>query len=133
MDDRLPTVQGGININRGGTNSGVNEWALTSFLSRLTYNFKGKYLLTAAIRTDGSSRFGSENRWGTFPSVSAGWVISDESFMQEMPKISFVKLRTSYGITGNNNIGNYTQYARIINVDGCGRVARQEPACAIGT
>ena len=114
-DDRLPTIQGGININRGGTNSGVEEWALTSFLSRLTYNFKGKYLLTAAIRTDGSSRFGSDNRWGTFPSVSAGWVISDEGFMQSAPKISFLKLRTSYGITGNNNIGNYTQYARINN------------------
>ena len=114
-DDRLPTIQGGININRNGTNSGVEEWALTSFLSRLTYNFKGKYLLTAAIRTDGSSRFGADNRWGTFPSVSAGWVISDESFMQNLPKVSFLKLRGSYGITGNNNIGNYTQYARINN------------------
>ncbi|GHB57262.1 SusC/RagA family TonB-linked outer membrane protein [Persicitalea jodogahamensis] len=114
-DDRLPTVQGGININRGGTNSGVQEWSLSSFLSRLTYNYKGKYLLTAAIRTDGSSRFGADNRWGTFPSVSAGWVISDENFMQEMPKVSFLKLRASYGITGNNNIGNYTQYARINN------------------
>ncbi len=114
-DDRLPTVQGGININRAGTNSGVEEWALTSFLSRLTYNFKGKYLLTAAIRTDGSSRFGTDNRWGTFPSVSAGWVLSDENFMQQIPTVSFLKFRTSYGITGNNNIGNYTQYARINN------------------
>ena len=114
-DDRLPTVQGAINVNRGGTNSGVNEWSLTSFLSRLTYNFKGKYLFTAAIRTDGSSRFGSANRWGTFPSVSLGWVVSDESFMQELPKISFLKIRSSLGITGNNNIGNYTQYALINN------------------
>ncbi len=114
-DDRLPTVQGAINVNRGGTNSGVDEWSLTSFLSRFTYNYKGKYLLTASIRTDGSSRFGSENRWGTFPSVSAGWVISDESFMQSIPKVSFAKLRTSFGITGNNNIGNYTQYALINN------------------
>ncbi len=114
-DDRLPTVQGGINISRGGTNSGVQEWALTSFLSRLTYNFKGKYLLTAAIRTDGSSRFGEDNRWGTFPSVSAGWVLSDEAFMQDLPKVSFLKVRGSFGITGNNNIGNYTQYARINN------------------
>ncbi|WP_373511644.1 SusC/RagA family TonB-linked outer membrane protein [Persicitalea sp.] len=114
-DDRLPTVQGGININRGGTNSAVQEWALSSFLSRLTYNFKGKYLLTASIRTDGSSRFGADNRWGTFPSVSAGWVISDENFMQDVSKVSFLKLRASYGITGNNNIGNYTQYARINN------------------
>jgi len=114
-DDRLPTIQGAINVNRGGTNSGVEEWSLTSFLSRLTYNFKGKYLLTAAIRTDGSSRFGADNRWGTFPSVSAGWVVSDESFMQQVPTISFAKLRSSWGITGNNNIGNYTQYALINN------------------
>lgn len=114
-DDRLPTIQGAININRGGTNTGVNEWALTSFLSRLSYNFKSKYLFTASIRTDGSSRFGADNRWGTFPSVSAGWVISDEDFMKNNSKISFAKLRGSFGVVGNNNIGNYTSYALINN------------------
>ncbi|MDF9794915.1 TonB-linked SusC/RagA family outer membrane protein [Catalinimonas alkaloidigena] len=114
-DDRIPTIQGAININRGGTNSGVEEWSLMSFLSRLTYNYRGKYLLTAAVRSDGSSRFGSENQWGVFPSASAGWVVSDEGFMQDVPAISFAKLRASYGITGNNNIGNYTQYALINN------------------
>ena len=114
-DDRLPTIQGGININRGGTNSGVEEWALTSFLSRLTYNYKGKYLLSAAVRSDGSSRFGSQNRWGTFPSASVGWVVSDENFLKGIAPLSFAKLRASYGITGNNNIGNYTQYALINN------------------
>ena len=114
-DDRLPTIQGAININRGGTNSGVDEWSLTSFLSRLTYNYKGKYLLTAAVRSDGSSRFGSQNRWGTFPSGSIGWVVSDESFLNDLQKVSFAKIRASYGVTGNNNIGNYTQYALINN------------------
>lgn len=114
-DDRLPTIQGAININRGGTNSGVDEWSLTSFLSRLTYNYKGKYLLTAAVRSDGSSRFGSQNRWGTFPSASVGWVVSDEGFLRDVQKISFTKVRASYGVTGNNNIGNYTQYALINN------------------
>ncbi|MGV3589133.1 MAG: SusC/RagA family TonB-linked outer membrane protein [Adhaeribacter sp.] len=114
-DDRLPTVQGGLNINRGGTNSGVDEWALTSLLSRLTYNYKGKYLFTASIRSDGSSRFGSNNRWGTFPSASVGWVVSDENFMQNLGKLNFAKLRASYGVTGNNNIGNYTQYALVNN------------------
>ncbi|MGV3642342.1 MAG: SusC/RagA family TonB-linked outer membrane protein [Adhaeribacter sp.] len=114
-DDRLPTIQGGININRGGTNSGVEEWALTSLLSRLTYNFKGKYLFTASIRSDGSSRFGSENRWGTFPSASVGWVVSDEAFLQGLPQVSLAKVRASFGVTGNNNIGNYTQYALINN------------------
>ena len=114
-DDRLPTVQGAININRAGTFNGVQEWSLTSFLSRLTYNYKGKYLFTAAIRSDGSSRFGSDNRWGTFPSASVGWVISDEPFIQKYPEISFAKVRASFGIIGNNNIGNYTSYALINN------------------
>jgi len=114
-DDRLPTIQGAINVNRGGTISDVQEWSLTSFLSRLTYNFKGKYLMTAAIRADGSSRFGAENRWGVFPSVSAGWVLSDEGFLNTSDKVSFAKIRGSYGVTGNNNIGNYTQYALVSN------------------
>ncbi|MDQ6815063.1 MAG: TonB-dependent receptor [Bacteroidota bacterium] len=114
-DDRLPTIQGALNINRGGTTNQINEWALNSFLSRLTYNFKGKYLATASIRTDGSSRFGSANRWGTFPSASLGWVMSDENFLRNSKKISFAKLRASYGVIGNNNIGNYTQYALVNN------------------
>ena len=114
-DDRLPTVQGAININRGSTISDVQEWSLTSFLSRVTYNYQGKYLLTGAIRADGSSRFGSENRWGIFPSVSAGWVLSDEGFLNTSDKVSFAKIRGSFGVTGNNNIGNYTQYALVNN------------------
>jgi TonB-linked SusC/RagA family outer membrane protein len=114
-DDRLPTIQGAININRGGTNSGVEEWSLTSLFSRLTYNYKGKYLLTASVRGDGSSRFGADNRWGVFPSTSVGWVLSDEEFLKSNSTISFTKLRASYGITGNNNIGNYTSYARVNN------------------
>ncbi|WP_353719720.1 TonB-dependent receptor [Dyadobacter sp. 676] len=125
-DDRLPTIQGAINIDRGGsfnvngisgsnTFNGSNEWALMSYISRLTYNYKGKYLFTAAVRADGSSRFGSDNRWGTFPSASVGWVISDENFMQSIPKVSFAKARASYGVIGNNNIGNYTQYALVNN------------------
>ena len=72
-------------------------------------------MFTASIRQDGSSRFGSDNRWGTFPSVSAGWIVSDEEFMEDSENISLLKLRGSYGVTGNNNIGNYTQYALIDN------------------
>ncbi|MEJ7643618.1 MAG: TonB-dependent receptor [Chryseolinea sp.] len=129
-DDRLPTIQGAININRAantaniysanvsvGSNTGSarQEWSLTSLFARLTYNYKGKYLLTAAVRSDGSSRFGSENRWGTFPSASVGWVMSDESFFKDIQSVSFAKIRASYGVTGNNNIGNYTQYALVNN------------------
>jgi TonB-linked SusC/RagA family outer membrane protein len=114
-DDRISTIQSAINIDRPNTYSDIQEWSLISYLSRLTYNYKGKYLLTAAIRRDGSSRFGSNNKWGNFPSVSAGWIMSDEKFMSDFKKISFLKLKASYGITGNNNIGNYTQYANVNN------------------
>ncbi len=114
-DDRLPTIQGAVNINRNGTESEVQEWSLMSLLSRIRYNYRGKYLLTAAVRSDGSSRFGSENQWGVFPSASVGWVVSDEPFLSDLSTVSFAKLRASYGVTGNNNIGNYTQYALISN------------------
>jgi TonB-linked SusC/RagA family outer membrane protein len=114
-DDRLSTIQGAVNINRPGSFNGVSEWKLTSYLSRLSYNFKGKYLFTAALRTDGSSRFGNEKLWGTFPSASAGWVMSDEDFLSTSRHISFAKIRGSIGVIGNNNIGNYTQYARVSN------------------
>jgi TonB-linked SusC/RagA family outer membrane protein len=112
-DDRIRTVQSAINIDRTQSFSDIQEWSLTSFIARINYNYGGKYLLTAAIRRDGSSRFGSDNRWGNFPSVSAGWVISDEKFMAPIKAVSFLKLRASYGVIGNNNIGNYTQYATV--------------------
>ncbi|MFV5700950.1 SusC/RagA family TonB-linked outer membrane protein [Flavobacterium sp. XS2P12] len=114
-DDRIQTIQSALNIDRTQTFTDAQEWALTSLLSRINYDYKGKYLLTAAIRRDGSSRFGSDNRWGNFPSVGAGWIISEEDFAKKIPVISFAKLKASYGIIGNNNIGNYTQYALINN------------------
>ena len=114
-DDRLPTIQGALNINRGGTANGINAWSLTSYLSRLSYNYKGKYLFTASMRADGSSRFGVDKLWGTFPAVSAGWVMSDEAFFAPLTQVSFAKIRASYGLIGNNNIGNYTQYALVNN------------------
>jgi TonB-linked SusC/RagA family outer membrane protein len=114
-DDRILTSQAAVNINRGGTFNAVQEWSLTSLFSRFTYSYKGKYLFTASVRGDGSSRFGVNDRWGVFPSTSVGWVLSDEEFLKENPIISYAKIRSSYGITGNNNIGNYTQYALINN------------------
>ena len=114
-DDRLPTIQGALNIDRPNTYSNVQEWSLLSYLSRLTYNYKGKYLFTAAVRSDGSSRFGSANQFGTFPSASVGWIVSDENFLKPISQISFAKVRASYGVIGNNNIGNYSQYALVNN------------------
>ena len=114
-DDRVQTIQSALNIDRTRSFNNINEWSLTSYFSRLTYDYDGRYLMSLALRRDGSSRFGSENRWGNFPSVSAGWVFSDESFMQNLNFLSFGKLRSSFGVIGNNNIGNYTQYALVDN------------------
>lgn len=95
----------------GGTvNAGTNydsEWSLVSLLARANYIYEGKYMLTATVRRDGSSRFGTENKWGTFPSVSIGYRISEEDFMKDIKAISNLKLRLSYGESGNNLIGNY--------------------------
>ncbi|MBD2704019.1 TonB-dependent receptor [Spirosoma sp. BT702] len=89
-----------------GTNF-ISEWAIMSWLARVNYGFANKYLLTATIRQDGSSRFGAKNRWGTFPSVSLAYRLSDEPFMKSVSAISDLKIRASYGIAGNNLIPNY--------------------------
>jgi len=80
---------------------------LISYFSRLNYTFKGKYLLSASIRRDGSSRFGPNNKWGLFPSVSGGWVLSDEAFFESIKPINNLKLRASYGFTGNDRFADY--------------------------
>ena len=93
--------------------SEISEWSMISYLSRLNYNFNDKYYITASVRTDGSSRFGSANKWGIFPSAALAWRISDENFLRDIRFLSELKLRTSYGETGNNNIGNYDHYATV--------------------
>ncbi|RZK81155.1 MAG: TonB-dependent receptor [Pedobacter sp.] len=80
---------------------------LSSLFGRLTYDYKEKYLLTGVVRRDGSSRFGSNNKYGYFPSASVGWVASKEDFFPENNVVSFLKLRASYGITGNDRIGDF--------------------------
>ncbi|MFD1143585.1 TonB-dependent receptor [Larkinella insperata] len=96
----------------GGTNT-ETQYSLISYLSRFNYAYDDKYLLTASIRTDGSSRFGANNKWGTFPSASVGWRVSSEPFMQDVRQISDLKLRASWGLVGNNRIGNYDAIARV--------------------
>lgn len=95
-------------------NSGsAYENAYMSYLGRAAYSFKDKYLLQGNIRFDGSSRFYKDYRWGAFPSFSAGWVISKEPFMASLHKISFLKLRASWGMLGNERIGNYPYQSTI--------------------
>lgn len=109
--DDIPYLNNATNITSGTSN--ITEYALLSLLGRVNYNYKNKYLISAALRYDGSSRFGSNNRYGYFPSISGGWVVSEEPFMQSVPHLNMLKLRASYGVTGNDNIGNYTHIANI--------------------
>lgn len=84
------------------------EWALQSLFGRLNYGFKNKYLFEANMRYDGTSKVSPDYRWGVFPSVSTGWIVSEESFIKNrLPWISNLKLRASYGILGNSEIGSY--------------------------
>ena len=97
-------------LNAGQVSSGssdIQEWSLLSYIGRVQYDYNGKYLLSAAIRADGSSRFGRNNRYGSFPSVSAGWNVSQEPFLKSVSWLSDLKLRASYGLTGNFQIPNY--------------------------
>ena len=102
-------------LNAGGadgqTNSGGGyDWAIMSVFGRLTYNYDQRYLFETTMRYDGSSRFPTDNKFGFFPSVAVGWRLSEEQIFKEAESLSFIdnlKLKASYGILGNNNIGNY--------------------------
>jgi TonB-linked SusC/RagA family outer membrane protein len=110
--DLVPTLNAG-QVTSGGT--GVSEWSLLSYLGRVNYTFASKYLLSATIRRDGSSRFGSRNKWGTFPSASVGWYLSEENFLKGQQVVTDMKLRASYGVAGNNTIGNYNHIGLLSN------------------
>jgi TonB-linked SusC/RagA family outer membrane protein len=84
-------------------NQGWTKATLASFFARADYNYNKKYFVEATIRTDGSSKFGENNRWGYFPSVGAAWRVSEENFMDDANAISDLKIRTSYGVLGNQN------------------------------
>ena len=94
---------GEVNAGRGN----ASEYSFFSYFGRINYDYQGKYLLKASIRKDGSSRFGKANRYGVFPAFSAGWVISKEEFLSSSNVISLLKLRASWGKTGNAEIGNF--------------------------
>jgi len=103
-DDQIKTVNGG-QITNGS--QFIEEWSLVSYLARLNYVFKDRYLVTGTIRSDRSSRFGVNNQTGVFPSVSFGWRMTREPFMGDQELFSELKPRVSYGVTGNFLIPNY--------------------------
>ncbi|TKG93744.1 TonB-dependent receptor [Puteibacter caeruleilacunae] len=96
----------GVEVPSIGNN--VQEYSMSSFFGRVFYNYDERFLITANFRADGSSRFGANNKWGYFPSVSAGWRVSEEDFFPENSWISSMKLRAGWGQVGNNEIGNYS-------------------------
>ncbi|MGK9121064.1 TonB-dependent receptor [Olivibacter jilunii] len=104
-NDLIETLNGANAISDYDGNT--EQWTLLSALTRVQYSFKNKYLVSAAIRADGSSRFGADSKYGYFPSASLGWNIDREDFMQHQQVISSLKLRGSYGLTGNFQINNY--------------------------
>lgn len=114
-DDEVPWF--GAATTRVGDNnpdySDKSAWAMISYLARLNYDYMGKYLLSFSFRRDGCSRFGSNAKWANFPSVSLGWIASDESFMKDLEPLNYLKVRASYGKVGNYNIGNYKHIASV--------------------
>lgn len=111
---------------------GAYASSLSSYFGRITYDFKSRYALTGIIRRDGSSKFGPNNKYGTFPSVGVSWLLTEEPFMPNLGPVSFIKLRASYGINGNQNIGNY-QFVSTIDksrgyIIGSGRLTGASPS-----
>lgn len=92
---------------RLGMSSYKNDAKLIAFFGRVSYDFQGKYLATASLRYEGSSKFGTNNKWGYFPAFSLGWRISEENFMKDLSWISDLKIRGDYGVTGNQNFDSY--------------------------
>src|SRR5690606_9669822 len=110
-NDQVPYLSAGATISDASDEA--YRYALVSMFGRLNYNYKGKYLASASIRRDGSSRFGPDNKWGNFPSLSAGWVLSEEDFLKRATWINNLKLRLSYGLTGNDGFPNYAWISKM--------------------
>ncbi|MBD2722077.1 SusC/RagA family TonB-linked outer membrane protein [Hymenobacter armeniacus] len=111
VNNTVRTLNGAVAITTSGPTASQN--VLLSTFGRLQYSYDGKYLLSASVRRDASSRFGSEDRAGVFPAVSAGWRISQEPFLQSVGFLSDLKLRASLGYSGNNSIGDYSSIATL--------------------
>lgn len=106
MFDNIHEMDNGLKMYEIGGN--MSEWSLFSFMARVNYSYADKYLLTATVRRDGSSRFGPESRWGTFPSMSLAWRMSKEDWFPQHSALNDLKIRAGYGVTGSQaSVGNY--------------------------
>lgn len=106
LSDNASQFDNGTEIEK--LNGSRSEWAIASFFGRVNWSWKDRYMLTATVRYDGSSKFGPANRWGLFPSFAAAWRISEEPWFPKNEYLTYAKLRAGYGITGNQEIGDYT-------------------------
>ncbi len=113
-NDNVQYVSAAGIVNAGTENR--SQWSLVSYFGRVNYSLADKYILTATLRRDGSSRFGAENKYGLFPSGAIAWRMSEENFMRNIPFVSDFKWRLSYGISGNNSIPNYAFVPNIVNI-----------------
>ncbi|MDR2026361.1 MAG: TonB-dependent receptor [Prevotellaceae bacterium] len=112
-DNSIKTLNAANKIAWDNTGSGASQWGIMSYFGRVAYNFDSKYLLTANLRTDGSSKLHPDHRWGVFPSFSAAWRISSEQFMSDFDWINDLKLRGGWGQTGNQSgVGDYAYLMR---------------------
>lgn len=111
--DNVQVVESVGDIWASGRDWAAQGGGLMSYMSRISYNYLEKYMLDVTIRADGSSNFAKENRWGYFPSISAGWNFSDEDFMSDLDWLSFGKLRASWGQNGNQDIANFIYLSNI--------------------
>jgi len=103
--EQFSNIQNAAQITSGSSSD--TNYRFLSYFSRANYKYNNRYLLSLSARVDGSSRFGENNRYGFFPAASAGWVLSQEDFLKDSSLLSFLKLRASYGVTGNANISNF--------------------------
>lgn len=117
VEDLPSNITANYNLGSAATifppSTAISEWALLSGLARVNYAYGDRYMLTVGMRADGSSRFGSANRWGMFPSAAIGWRVSNEPFMADLTFVDDLKLRGSYGVTGNTALNPYQSLSRL--------------------
>lgn len=116
-NELIQTLNAANKISWNGTGSGASDWAIMSYFARAMYNYDSKYLLTVNMRADGSSKLSPSNRWGYFPSLSAAWRLSSESFMEDQTWVDDLKIRGGWGQTGNQSgLGDYA-YLQLYNIE----------------
>lgn len=116
-NDLVETLNASASGATASVNSTMMDNSTVSYFARINYSYKNKYLLNLSVRRDGSSLFGPDRRWGNFPAVSAAWRLSEENFLQDIGVISDLKLRASYGLSGNNAFSSYYPHAALLSTD----------------